>query len=197
MFEMLQYRSGTYLHFSRIVLAGLPENDSTDIDMLFFERGVRGVVCQNNKRFARENNKDVPNFDPSKPTSYIIYLDSNNLYGRSMCQYLPHGDFEWVDASTLNEDIILAISDTAEEGYVLEMDLEYPQELYDLHNDYLVAPERMTVKEEMLSEYAVSQLGNNKYSTTPKLILNLQDKKKLCSTLQKFKTVSPIRTQAS
>ena len=155
----------------------------TDIDMLLFiEKGVRGGVCQISKRYARANNIYMKEqYDASKESSYIIYLDSNNLYGYAMSQYLPCGDFEWEEEKFKDvkqaENFIKSLTNTEDYGYILEVNLEYPADLHDLHDEYPLAPERITVREDMLSEYAKSTLTNGKYSTVPKLILNLNSKK--------------------
>lgn len=105
----------------------------TDPDMhLFFERGIRGVSTIMQK-YAKANNACMNEYDPEKPDSYIMYLDANNLYGWAMSQPLPVGDFEWLTPKELNEmmcDHSKIISCT------LEVDLEYPQELHGLHNEY-------------------------------------------------------------
>ncbi|CAH1115853.1 unnamed protein product [Psylliodes chrysocephalus] len=105
----------------------------TDVDMfLFVERGIRGGLSQVcSKRRAHANNQYINNYDPSKPRSFLMYFDVNNQYGWAMSQYLPYGGFEWVDT---NIDV-LSISDDASEGYMLEVDLEYPQHLHDQHKD--------------------------------------------------------------
>ncbi|XP_023312147.1 uncharacterized protein LOC111692389 [Anoplophora glabripennis] len=110
----------------------------TDIDMLMFiERGIRGGLSQCSKRKSVANNKYLPNFDPSKPVKYLTYFDINNQYGWAMSQYLPYGGFEWVDS---NIDVT-NVSDTSPEGYLLEVDLEYPVHLHDLHRDLPFCPE--------------------------------------------------------
>ncbi|KAB0804497.1 hypothetical protein PPYR_01467 [Photinus pyralis] len=105
----------------------------TDQDMfLFVERGIRGGLSQVcSKRRAHANNKYMSKYDSTKPDVYLMYNDINNQYGWSMSQYLPYGGFEWVDS---NIDIT-TIPDDADEGYILEVDLEYPQHLHDAHTD--------------------------------------------------------------
>ena len=69
----------------------------TDVDMLnFFERGMRGGISTITHRYAVANNKYMKNYDPETESSYIPYLDANNLYGWAMSQKLPTGDFRWV-----------------------------------------------------------------------------------------------------
>ncbi|XP_023311415.1 uncharacterized protein LOC111692008 [Anoplophora glabripennis] len=110
----------------------------TDIDMLMFiERGIRGGLSQCSKRKSVANNKYLSNFDPSKPVKYLTYFDINNQYGWAMSQYLPYGGFEWVNS---NIDVT-NVSDTSSEGYLLEVDLEYPTHIHDLHRDLPFCPE--------------------------------------------------------
>ena len=59
--------------------------------------GTRGGICCISTKFARANNKYLEDYDASKSTSYIIYLDMNNLYGTAMVQPLPQRDFEFVN----------------------------------------------------------------------------------------------------
>ncbi|XP_035212640.1 uncharacterized protein LOC118186639 [Stegodyphus dumicola] len=112
----------------------------TDPDMyLFIEKGIRGGIAMISHRFSQANNKYMENYDPTKPSSYIMYLDANNLYGWAMSQALPTHDFRW--------------HDDAEEGCILEVDLEYPRELHDDHSDYPLAPEQVVVTPDMWSPY--------------------------------------------
>ena len=94
-------------------------------------------------------------YDPTKPLNSILYVDVNNLYGWAMSQYLPTGEFEWVDVSTKEDwtDFILKQKNEQEEGYFLEVYLEYPEDLHDLHDTYPCAPERFKIEEKYLSEY--------------------------------------------
>jgi hypothetical protein len=114
----------------------------------FFENGIRGGVSMISHRFARANNKYLPDYDPNAPSSYIIYLDANNLYGKAMIEALPMKDFQWTDAVDW-----LAQGDDQEWGYVAEVDLDYPQELHNAHNCLPLAPEKLTITKEMLSPY--------------------------------------------
>ena len=109
----------------------------TDYDMLMtFEKGVRGGVSMISNRYGKANNKYMKDFNEMKESSYIQYLDANNLYGWAMSEKMPYKDFEWSKERDLKK-----IFKDEDVGYVLEVDLEYPEELHDLHNDYPLAPE--------------------------------------------------------
>ena len=83
----------------------------------------------------------------NEKSTYISYLDANNLYGVSMSCKLPYGEFEWVNGDDLSiNDIMNYNEDTDNKAYVLEVDLEYPNELHDLHNDYPLACEKYQQK---------------------------------------------------
>ena len=146
------------------------------------EAGLRGGMTQTTCKKVEANNKYMgDDYDKKKESSYINYLDANNLYGLSMIQKLPYRNLKWDDKIT--EDDIINYNN-GRTGYILEVDLEYPKELHDLHNDYPLAPEVMNVKSNMLSEKQVEiyKLINGskepKDEKTNKLILNLNDKNK-------------------
>ena len=115
------------------------------------EKGLRGGMCQVSHRKAEANNKYMEElYDKTKPSSYINYLDANNLYGLAMCQKLPYKDIRWIQRQ-FTEDDIRNYSNFST-GYILDVDLEYPEEIHDKHSDYPLAPEIMNVTADMLSE---------------------------------------------
>ncbi|KFM68525.1 hypothetical protein X975_13710, partial [Stegodyphus mimosarum] len=149
----------------------------TDVDMhLFIENGIRGGVSMITQRKSVANNKYLKNFDSTKESKYILYLDANNLYGWAMSQPLPYGNFEWVEPDKNIIEKILTLSEDSLDGYILEVDLEYPKELHNAHNDYPLAPEKMKIIANHLSPYAVSVLKNDKFISNTKLVPNLNPK---------------------
>ena len=117
-----------------------------DYDMLMmFERGIRGGITHISKRYAEANNKYMVNYDPSKPSTYIQYLDANNLYGWAMSQPLPTHGFKLMHNLTIGSVINLLERRKSNKGYIFEVDLEYPRKLWKSHNDYPLAPEKTLV----------------------------------------------------
>ena len=82
----------------------------TDPDMLLtFEDGTRGGMCNAIHRYAKANNKYMKNYNKNVESSFIEYLDANNLYGWAMSKKLPVGEFEWINPEDYTEDIIKKI----------------------------------------------------------------------------------------
>ena len=126
----------------------------SDIDMLLMiEKGIRGGVSMISNRHGKANNKYMgKSFIDTIISTYIMYLDANNLYGWAMSKPLPTHGFEWMKVDELETWEL--------HSCILEVDLEYPKSLHDLHNDYPLAPEQIVVNK------------------TSKLIPNLGDKKR-------------------
>ena len=153
----------------------------TDPDMyLFVEEGLRGGISMITHRHAKANNPYVEGYDPEKEHNYLMYLDANNLYGWAMSQSLPVNNFGWLtpqEVEELQENLMTLPPDGAE-GYVLEVDLKYPPDLHNLHNDYPLAPERLKVQKEWLSPYCQQLIEDLQLHFTPteKLVPNLHNK---------------------
>ena len=108
----------------------------TDVDIhQLIERGIRGGISVITHRYAKANNPYMKFYNPEDDTSYIMYLDANNLYGWTMIQPFPYGGFRWVEPKHYTEKV-------KGTGYIYEVDLEYPEELHDLHNGYPCAAEK-------------------------------------------------------
>ena len=151
---------------------------------LMMDGQMRGGVCMISKRFARANNKYMGKlYDPTHPTTYILYLDANNLYGWAMSQPLPHSGFTWITEDEWKGINWRTLDEDSPVGYILEVDLQYPQELHELHNDYPLAPERVDVQFEMVSSKQVEISRHYKRARTQtniKLLPNLMNKSKYC-----------------
>ena len=133
----------------------------TDYDMLLMvEEGIRGGICHAMQRYAKANNKYMKDYDKKKKSSYIQYLDANNLYGKAMTEKLPVRGFKWVnDIFEVNEKFVKSYNKNSDKGSILDVDVDYPSKLQNLHSDLPFLPERMVI--------------NN----TKKLVCNLNDKK--------------------
>ena len=152
----------------------------TDIDMFqFIEKGMRGGVSYIANRYGKANNKYMKEYNEKVPSKYIIYLDANNLYGWAMSQYPPTGNFRWMSDKEIKKINLGKYKADGKKGLILEVDLEYPQELHDLHNDYPVCPEKVRVSNDMLSGYCkkIAEKCNISIGLVSKLIPTLRDKK--------------------
>ena len=118
-----------------------------DYDMLLMiEEGIRGGICHAVNRYAHANNHYMKGYDKTKESSYIQYLDTNNLYGAAMSKKLPIKGFRWLDdIERIDEEFIKEYNEISDKGYVIEADVDYPQELHDLHSDMPFLPERMVI----------------------------------------------------
>ena len=152
----------------------------TDIDMFqFIEKGLRGGISYIANRYGKANNKYMKKYDEKAPSKYIMYLDANNLYGWAMSQYLPTGRFRWMTQKQIDKIDLAKYKEDSDKGIILEVDLKYPKELHDLHNDYPLAAEKIKVTNDMLSEYCknISDKYNISIGLVHKLIPTLSNKK--------------------
>ena len=118
----------------------------TNVMLLMAEKRIRGGICHAIHRYAKANNEYLKNYDINKESSYIQYLDANNLYGWATSQKLPTGCFKWVkDLSKIDEEFIKNYDNDNDIGYVLKVDIECPKKLHDLHSDLLFLLERMKI----------------------------------------------------
>ena len=148
----------------------------TDVNKhLFVERGLRGGISMESRRYCKANNRHLSDYNPQEETSYIMYYNANNLYGWAMSQPLPVGKFEWCLAfPTLHQ--IRRWRSNRKIGYILEVDLDYPEELHDEHNAYPLAPEKQVVPKEWMSPYQRALAGGQPEDKTTKLLLTLRNK---------------------
>ena len=147
------------------------------------EKESRGGISYIAKRYAKANNKYMSDYDSNKPSTFITYLDKNNLCGWSMSEYLPYGEFEWL--KNVDKFDVMSINEKSEIGYFLEVDLTYLDELHELQNDYLLAPEKRTVANDMLPKYC------KEIADVKKLIPNLGNKTKYVLHYKIFSCIYP------
>ena len=109
----------------------------TDIDVvLLFEKGIRGGISQAIKRYASANKKYMPNYNSKLLSTYLMYVDANNLLGWAMSKKLPINNFKWCDAlELLASDFVKNYDEDSDTGYLLEVDIDYPKELHESHKD--------------------------------------------------------------
>ena len=103
-------------------------NDATlpSDNLLRFRKSLRGGITQSSHRYAEANNKYMKNHDKSKESSYLIYLDANNLYGRTMSQTLPVEGFKWVkNVSKIDEELIKNYDNDCDIEFILKVDIAY------------------------------------------------------------------------
>ena len=152
-----------------------------DIDMFqFIEKGMRGGISYVANRYSKANNKYMKNYDEKAPSKYIMYLDANNLYGWAMSQALPTGGFKWLSPKQIEKINLGKYTENSKKGMILEVDLEYPTELHNSHNDYCVAAEKLCVTTNLLSPYCkqILEKFNITIGQVKKLIPTLADKQK-------------------
>ena len=118
----------------------------TDVDILLMvEKGIRGGICHAIYRHAKANNKYMRNYNKYKEESFIQYLDANNLYGWAMSQKLPVSGFKWKKMSKFTKEFIKNYNEDSDKGYILEVDVNYPENSHHLHSDLPFSPERMKI----------------------------------------------------
>ena len=129
--------------------------------LLMFEKGIRGGISIISNRYGEANNKYMQKgFNKNKPSKYLMYLDANNLYGCGMSMKLPTHSFKWLTGGEM-EKIYENRHNLNKIPCILEVDIEYPENLHNLHNDYPLCPEKVKCK-----------------NGVEKLIPNLRNKKK-------------------
>ena len=123
----------------------------SDINVyLFIEMGMRGGISNICKRYALANKKYLKNYDSNIEKTFIMYWDANNFYGWDMNQPLPHSNFNFLTKKEINEFCLNCVNENSPMGYILEVDLEYPENLHDSHSDYPLATEKLEISSRIL-----------------------------------------------
>ena len=165
----------------------------TLICYFFCEKAIRGGLnVIGEKRFMKANNKYVPDYDRTRPSTYGLFLDVVNLYGGIMTKHMPTGDFKWVNRS-LSE--LLDEPNNSDKGYFVMVDLQYPLDLHDDHNDFPLGAEKLINREKGLSNYQKSI--SRQETKTETLMETLFDKKRLCMSLFSVEVLCPARFESS
>ena len=123
--------------------------------LLMFEKGMRGGISQAIHKYAKANNKYIKNYNKNLTSSYLMYLDANNVYGWAMYKKLPIGGFKWDNLDNYSEEIIKNYNENDKYGVLLEVGINYPKELHGF--PFLC--------------------GRKKLNKTNKLVKSLEDKK--------------------
>ena len=144
--ERASFKLGCNASYDKNELQLIPDPEMC----IFFEKVSRGGVSYRSNRYSKANNKYLKPFDPKQESKHIIYLDANNLYHDAMSKYLATSRFKWIDQKKFE---LNKYTSNSSKECVLEIDLEYPKELPELHNDYPLAPEKIEIKRVMLSDY--------------------------------------------
>ena len=140
--------------------------------LLMVEEGIRGGICHSIHRYAKANNKYMKNYNNNEGSSYIQYLDANNLYGWAMSKKLPVNDFRWLDSNKINEineEFIKNYNENDNKDYIFEVDVRYPKRLHKLHSNLPFLPERIEINK------------------CKKLVCNLSNKKKYITHINSLK----------
>ena len=129
--EPCHYFSSPGLSWDAILkVAGVKLEKISDTNKDFFiEKGLNGGISYIAKRYVKANNAYMKDYDPTKPSKFINYLYMNNLYGWGLSEYLPYGGFKWL--KNVDGFDVMSISKKNPTGYILEVDLQYPNELHE------------------------------------------------------------------
>ena len=147
----------------------------TDVDIYnLVDTSIRGGVSMISTRHAKANNPRLSSYDPELHRQDVIYRDANNLYGHAMSQYLPTGGFRVLSDTEALALYLDSLDDESDDGYIYEVDLQYPIELHDKHDDYPLAPHPLEIDGTVYSPTQSSVYPESPPQT--KLTPNLMDK---------------------
>ena len=145
---------------------------------IFIAKGMIGIISCFNKRYNKANNEYCSDYDSEKPKTYITYLDMNNLNGHAMSQHLSYASLKMVNNINEIKQKLTKIKNNSSAGYILEVDLEYPKNLHYEHSDNPLAPEKINIHKEWLSDYCIEIVNEHNIivEAIKKLTPNLMNK---------------------
>ena len=95
--------------------------------LLTVENEIIGKICHAFYRYAKANNKYIKDYDKNEESSYLKYWNVSNLYDWAMPEKILVNNFEWIkNTSQFNEDFLKRYNEESNEGYFLEVDVQYP-----------------------------------------------------------------------
>ena len=144
LFQCTRFKLDAMLTMTKIELERIPDPDM----YIFFEKGTRGGMSYTSNGYSKASNKYLKSYNPKQDPKHIINLDANNLYGYAMSKFLPASGFKWIDPK---ESALFKYTSYSSKECVLEVDLEQPKALHELHNDYALAQDKKEIKRELLS----------------------------------------------
>ena len=164
------------LRMSRVNLELITDENMSN----FIENNIRGGISMISTCHVQANNPSFPaTYDSNLPNQNLIYLDANNLYGWAMSQFLLTHGFRFLSKDEIATLKLEFLCDDSEDGYIYEVDLHYPTDLHNTHNDYPLAPESLVIDRAMYSPTQQSVFHES--APQRKLTSNLFDKVKYCS----------------
>ena len=143
---------------------------------LFIEKGLSGRIYYIAKRYSGANNKYMKNYDSTKPSIYIEYLDMNNLYGWTMSGYIPYGGFKWL--KNVDNFDVNSVSENSPVGYILKLILSILKNYMYCTMIIHQLQKKLTISYDMLLDYCknVADKYGIKVVDVKNLIPNLGNK---------------------
>jgi hypothetical protein len=157
-----------------------------------FERSKRGgLTFVGSKRYCKANNQHIMGYDPNTKSTYLLYLDANNLYGWAMVQALPYKDIKFANNTKL--ETILNTADDAETGYMVEVDLSFPKSIHKRLKQMPPCPEALVPREEWFSEYQKRvRKDTNSNTKCAKLVPHFHEHLRYCIHYRNLKYIKEL-----
>ena len=154
----------------------------TDLEQYeFIQKAIRGGMSGQYTRYAKANYTTLPDYNETEPLTYLHMFDCNSLYAYCLSKKLPVGKFRWLEKNEISNFDIENTGSNTNLGYILEVDLVYPENLHVKHSDFPLAPIKKKIKYDELSPYNQniqrSSHMKNLFSNAEKLVQTLEDKK--------------------